>query len=62
MNFVPSPWKHLADDLQQQINIERDKQSVEWTLQTLLEAGQYEWIERLCQEWLSKTERKDLVR
>ena len=52
-------WNSLADKMEEKIA--RDQQTVEWTLQQLLEAGQYSWIEGVCKEWLAKVSRKDMV-
>jgi len=53
--------QHLADRLENQVRDERDEQTVEWTLQQMLENGQYSRIERICEEWLGRVSRKDMV-
>ena len=52
----------LADKMEQHDSVTYDKWQVETTLQELLEAGEFEWIERTCREWVSRVERKDMLR
>jgi ABC-type amino acid transport substrate-binding protein len=71
MNLVPKPpYQHLADELRSRrpenfedplARDEHDEHTVNRTFQQMMENGGYSRIEKICREWLSKVERKDLV-